>query len=570
MFRLRAALLWACISLVSAQGTNKYYSSPGNISGYCTISSCNPSACAANQYLLGCSFNVSGTCTTCTNTPAAGQYFSSNGQYSPTGCVSSACISSCSNGQYTANCGNPSTSPGACTACSTILTLNANSNYLPYTGATYVCAQQAWPTCSTGYTNPTANTISNGLCVACTNTPTAGNLYASAQQYTAASACAWTACAGPTAGNYFTTANSCTQAAQIACGPGYTQTGATTTSYGSCTPCSAPPANNYFTTANSCVYSAWNTCSAGQYLSGGSTTNPGTCTACANSPSAGQYYTPAQQFTSTCALSSCTVVSGSYFATPGSCVATPWTNCSAGYTNPTATSISNGQCVACNNGASNTAGYYWNPAQQYTAACAILQCSAPAAYYYFTTAGSCATAPMTVCSAGLYNNNGGSIYLQGVCTACPLSSAVYYTANANAGSNCPSSTCTSDCGVGNYRKGCGGTTPTSAGSCQACSGANATQEYTTTGGLTDSCTIAGCSLTCLTGQYIANCGGPAGGLACAACTNAVPGVTYYYGGQGTYYPNTCPTQPCPVFGNGYYNAGCGGTSAGSPAACTNV
>ena len=60
--------------------------------------------------------------------------------------------------------------------------------------------------------------------------------------------------------------------------------------------------------------------------------------------------------------------------------------------------------------------------------------------------------------------------------------------------------------------------------------------------------------------------GAAGSLACAACTNAIPGVTYYYGGQGTFYPNTCPTQPCAVFGNGYYNAGCGRTSAGSPAA----
>ena len=39
-----------------AQGTNKYYSSPGNALGVCTVASCSPT-CPANQYLLGCTFN---------------------------------------------------------------------------------------------------------------------------------------------------------------------------------------------------------------------------------------------------------------------------------------------------------------------------------------------------------------------------------------------------------------------------------------------------------------------------------------------------------------------------------
>ena len=567
---LAVLLLFFAPQLISAQGTNKYYSSPGNSSGYCSISSCNPTVCAANQYLNGCTFNNSGSCQGCTNTLLAGRYFSFNGQYSATGCVSSSCTSTCSNGQYTKDCGNPSTNPGVCTACSTVLTLNANSNYMPYTGPTYVCAQQAWPVCSNGQTNPTASTTGNGGCIPCTNTPTPGNTYASAQQYTAANNCAWTSCGAPTPGNYFNMPNSCNQVPQIVCGPGYTQTGATATSYGSCTQCAAPSPNSYFNTAGTCNTAPWNTCSPGQYLDGETIYNGGTCTGCGNSPTAGFYYSTTQQYSTPCALSTCTAAAfGYYFATPGVCTTTAWTTCTVGNTNPTASSTSNGACVPCSN-AAPTAGYYWNPAQQYTAACSILQCTAPPLYKFFTTAGNCLTDNMAFCPAGQYNNNAGSIYLAGVCTNCPVSSTVYYTTNANALSNCPSSPCLSDCGIGRYRTGCGGATPTSPGTCTNCTGANATQQYTTTGGLGNLCTIAGCSYTCSSGQFIAGCGGPSTGLYCAPCTNAVPSITYYSGGQGNYYPNTCPTLPCPVFSNGYYNLGCGGTSAGSPAACTNT
>jgi len=111
-------------------------------------------------------------------------------------------------------------------------------------------------------------------------------------------------------------------------------------------------------------------------------------------------------------------------------------------------------------------------------------------------------------------------------------------------------------------------TPTAQGACADCTQANASQQYIDTGGLSDSCTVAGCSKTCPTGQYITGCGGPVTGLGCAWCTNSQANVNYYTG-QGSYTIDSCPTAPCPVFDNGYYNLGCYNLSQGVPAACTN-
>ena len=576
------------LPIIDSQGTNKYYTSPGNSTGQCTIANCNPN-CPANQYLLGCTFNSSGACTNCVNTLTSGNYYSLSGGYSST-CTQASCTL-CSTGQYTANCAVPNTSPGTCTACSTVMTLNARSNWNTYSGPTYTCSQQAWPTCTVGQTNPTASTTNNGLCVACTNTVSPGYTYDPAQQNTAITACPTVLC---TAG----------------CSNGQSTTGCTPTTAGTCTSCGTPPTNNYWTayggTTYVCTSASWTLCSVGYTNNAGTTTSAGSCSPCTNTPAAGSTYVTTPQYVApaSCATTTCTAgcsagsyTSGCTSTTAGSCIScgTPPSGYYYGaYTGPTQTcaqaqyalptcaagqylsgntSTSPGSCLPCGNTAP-TAGYYWNPAQQYTSTCSILQCSAPAQYQYFTTAGACTTAAMTSCPAGQYNSNlGTNIYSAGTCTTCPLSYTVYYTANTNVSSNCPSSPCLGNCGVGFFRGNCGGTTTaTSAGACAACTGANSTQQYTTTGGnggLTDACTVTGCSLACQLGQYISGCGGPVTGLSCQWCTNSVANIKYY-SGVGSYTPISCPTLPCPVFENGYYNMGCYNTSQGVPAICTNT
>ena len=397
------------LPLIEAQGVNKYYSSPGNSSGVCSIAGCSFASCLANQYLFNCTFNNPGACVPCQPiTPSLGMYYSASGQFSST-CVSSPCVT-CGTGQYTTNCASPNIHPGDCTACASPPT---GYYYGNNTGPTQTCAD------------------------------------------------ARTQCPAPPTGYYYST----------------------------------------FGTSSTCLnaLTPLPNCTAGQYRTGNTATTTGSCAICAN-------------------------------AAPG-------------------------------------AGYYWDPSQQYSPTCSILQCTPPAQFTYFTTPGACTTTSMSVCPAGK-KKTGSSNTSDGSCVNCDPSTLVYYTANANAGSNCPSSPCLTNCGIGRYRSGCGGNTPTSQGVCTDCTQANISQQYIDSGGLTDSCTIQGCALTCLTGQYITGCGGPVTGLSCAWCTNSVPNVNYYTD-QGSYLPTSCPTAPCPVFENGYYTMGCYNTSQGQRVACTN-
>jgi hypothetical protein len=350
---------------------------------------------------------------------------------------------------------------------------------------------------------------------------------------------------------------------------------------GTCVPCnpSTPPAGRFFSATGqfspTCVSSPCVTCATGQVTAncGVPNTHQGTCTECSTPPN-GFYYGANTGPLQTCAQAQiqCPAPAvGFYYSTFGTtptCVnaLTALPNCAGGFYRLGNTATAVGSCAACTNLAP-TAGFFWDPAQQYTPSCSILQCSAPTQFTYFTTPGSCDTAAMTVCPAGR-TNTGSSLTSAGSCVNCTFSLSVYYTANDNAGSNCPSLPCLSDCGIGRYRLGCGGHTPAAPGSCVDCTQANASQKYTTTGGLTDSCIVVGCARTCLIGQYITGCGGPITGLSCAWCTNSVPNVDYYIG-QGTYLPTSCPTAPCPVFENGFYTLGCFNTSQGQRVACTN-
>ena len=73
--------------------------------------------------------------------------------------------------------------------------------------------------------------------------------------------------------------------------------------------------------------------------------------------------------------------------------------------------------------------------------------------------------------------------------------------------SCPTQACTSDCPTGQYRSGCGGTSP---GACVGCTNTiSDDQYYSGHGGLTNNCPTASCNtlaLTCAVGEYRAGCG----------------------------------------------------------------
>ena len=156
--------------------------------------------------------------------------------------------------------------------------------------------------------------------------------------------------------------------------------------------------------------------------------------------------------------------------------------------------------------------------------------------------------------------------------------------------------CKADCGTGQYRRGCAGT---SAGSCSACTGAPARAHYTGQGSVNaddcgwrcddehflsgGSCSACG-SQTCPAGQYRSgSCSHSAGdGYQCNACLANCPAGTFRSDCGGAYV-GTCASCSNAIPANSYYSTqGSVGTSdcgwrcdsnhylsGGSCAACSN-
>ena len=250
-------------------------------------------------------------------------------------------------------------------------------------------------------------------------------------------------------------------------------------------------------------------CQAWQYLSGCTFASPGACTSCSLPVlNALQYYSSSGGFVNNCGVSNCQT-------------------CPDGQYNTGCGGMSAGSCTTCG---TPPTGKYWKPNSGPIAACIAMD--------------------IPTCSVGYYNS-GVTYTSPGTCAACPLSL----------------------CLIGQYLTGC---TSATSGTCASCTGANNTQEFITygqTAGVSTSCQISGCVLTCSAGNYISGCSGASTQITCKPCSNAVAGVTYYDKGTDVYpaYTSiTCSLAACQVCANGYYTAGCSGSSPGTCTACTNT
>ena len=196
---------------------------------------------------------------------------------------------------------------------------------------------------------------------------------------------------------------------------------------------------------------------------------------------------------------------------------------------------------------------------------------------YFTGAGaynatSCPYQTAPACPSGQYRRVASGNILgvpdgPGTCLNCTnaLPQFNYYSASGGYANQCPLSPCP-QCGVGEYRVGCGGA---SAGACRNCSNAGPAQYYAGPGTYAaDSCPTAACP-ACLTGQYT-ECGLGATGP-CRNCSNAGP--SEYYPEDAPLNLNaTCNVSACDKAtscGDGpAFLRGCGQGAPGACVACS--
>ena len=291
------------------------------------------------------------------------------------------------------------------------------------------------------------------------------------------------------------------------------------------------------------------------------------------------------------------LTSNKYFSATGgitdSCQQTSQTTCSADYVNLNKNSSYAGDCTMCG---MPEAGYYFLPPSSPSSnrdkalrnACAVgykdenynnpflapncVACGAIAVgrYWVSRTPGECISDPKPTCPTGYYLTLYNDPSVNGTCSACTPVLNKYFTPNAAASPTCSVADCTdSDCVSGEYKASCGGSF---SGICTKCSNGNASQIYTSRGGLNNICQVQGCQKTCNAGEYIFGCGAAGAvqsSLTCAKCNNSLTNSTYYTG-MGGYLIDSCQTSPCPVCPWGFYNLGCGNLSAGTCSMCTNV
>ena len=357
---------------VDALSVGSYYSGPGGATSTCPISLCNFASCSAGQKLSGCTGGSPGSCVSCTNTITSGKYYSGyapdssgvcplgtcgvcpQGQYR-TGCGaagSETSLGSCSScgtppaGKYwdvnvdsLSNCpqasktvctsgfyntGSTTTSPGVCTACTTVSALTAKNYWVAPTAWDYTCTQLPQTTCQAGYVNSvvaTPQTTSAGTCSLCPALTNNGYYYGSNVDSTSNCpqlSCSDSACA---VGQYikdcgtvspFTSAGTCSACTNAITGVqvyntkgswnnncgviGCPTTGCTLGQYvtgcggpiGSlgCGTCSSAVTGTSFYASiglsSTCATTNCRVCSNGQYTAGCTTTADGTCTACTN------------------------------------------------------------------------------------------------------------------------------------------------------------------------------------------------------------------------------------------------------------------------------------------------
>ena len=353
-------------SLSRAQGGNKYYTGPGNSSGYCPISACTASDCHAYQYKSGCSFNTSGICTNCTGL-VAGKYFSSSGTGLTDSCVQTKCAD-CEAGYHNSGCS--AESAGTCIACSADL-LPVNNYWTIPADAMAVCPYTPQEVCPPGQKNTGYSSTSPGTCSACPALAT---------------------------GFYFTSPTSptenCGTAEQKVCPAGQVNVGRSDSSAGTCQDCPALTNGKYYVdnTASSsdCLAATRdcddNDCETGQYKKGCSGTNSGVCSACTNANST-QTYASKGGWTNTCQVQGClkTCAIGEYVVGCGV----------AGVSSSSLT------CGKCTNSVANV-NFYVEPGGYTPTSCAVSACRVCSNGNYLMGCGGTASGECTACTNTFY------------------------------------------------------------------------------------------------------------------------------------------------------------------------
>lgn len=351
--------------MAGAQGANKYYSGPGNYTGYCPISPCTASDCQPYQYKSGCTFNVSGTCTNCTGIPQ-GKYFSGSGGGLSDSCVQAPCTA-CPAGKYNSGCS--ASSAGTCVVCSPGL-LPANNYWTVPASATVVCPFAPQTVCPTGQRNVGYTSMYAGDCVSCT--PVDG--YYFTQPVSPTENCIKVQFTVPPAGQKLVGANSTYPGVVVTC-PGLANGTYYINASGS-DPCSV----------DSTAACSDSDCQVGQYKKGCAGGSSGTCAACTGA-NASQIYITKGGWSNTCQVAGCEKIcpTGQYIV-------------GCGVDGISSSALT---CGSCTNAVANT-NYYVGQGGYTPVSCPVSNCRICPNGNYLLGCGGTASGTCTTCTNAVY------------------------------------------------------------------------------------------------------------------------------------------------------------------------
>jgi len=536
----------------------------------CNSFPCAPDKCSPGKYLAGCEGTSQGVCEKC-NDPPLGYWYKKHGQYDPN-CTATKCVN-CTAGYYREHCGGAATPThgGQCKIC----TMPPRGYFhVTHGGVTNKCEAKSCTAedmkCPKGQYRWNCGGHLKGACVAC-DAPPEGRYQIADGGIT--KTCPDAACdASKCAVGFFLKS----------CGGRQHPIKS-----GTCVPCTPPRPDFYLSShggvANTCTYldcQDLEACPAGQYRGGcGGHDNPtsiGQCLPCTNREDGFYFISHGGLTPDKCQKRSCRTLApckASHYrkdcgtenapASVGSC--SPCTEPPFGKFSST----TGGECSfdSCTDKEFNP--IYPCGAGQYLLGCGkdpdtdskgvCTSCSNPSANMYFSAHGgikdecaeSSCEAPALACGIGQYRKNcggGDNPASEGECAPCTAPGAGNYTSGPGTILNDPGSCAQSKClDVGNcepgyYRKDCG-EPPLSIGTCVNCKTPVAAGfYYTGNGGFTDNCTVASCAdlPNCPTGQYRSGCG-----------ISVEPDVT-----KGALSPGEC--TPCDAPASKMYITGHGG------------
>ena len=554
---------------------NSEYTTDGKFENQCTWT-CNPgwhqsgtqcvrcdTSCGVGRYRSGCRGTFEGTCSACTKKPHANAFYTAGGalqdscewacepSFWRSGSSCTGCAQDCNTGDYRVGCS--STSSGKCTQCTN---KPSNSRYTTAGGLTNTCGWGCVDThfkdadskcqsclatsCLVGQYTKGCGGDSKGSCNVCTNKPQHSSYVSHGG---IANACEWKC----DSTFWKTSDKTCARCAET-CPTGQYRGGCSQSSAGTCVSCTAKPANAVYTKHGGLSDSCTWVCNKDHFLSGGK------CEQCDRGCAVGQYRNDcAGSSTGSCSACTNKPTNAVYDTNGGTANSCGW-KCVDGFHRQGSI------CVAC----SETCGvgkYRSGCAHNEPGACRVCTIK-PTSFSHFTSSGGLVNACAWQCTERFYASS-------------DLSSCIE---------------CDSQCGVGQFREGCG---VQSAGECRICTLKPTGSTFTSGGGLTDTCEWAcnagsfedggngkctKCVADCSIGQYKRGCRTQSAG-SCTPCTGKPLNSEYTTDGK---FENQCTWTCNPGWhqsgtqcvrcdtscGVGRYRSGCRGTFEGTCSACT--